>query len=153
MRDEVGPVLGAGIVDRGGDDLEVLGAIGICADVEKAIALVDVIFPIRHPGRDQARRAARLGVDQPAFAGLVVMRIDDDEPVAERTADADEEAGIGLLEDDRVTGLIGADRVQAHAVGPVIVVILGIVDGAGIVAPDIGAGRFGDDFGAVLAGL
>src|SRR5690606_17732380 len=138
---------------RSGDHFEVLRAIGVGADIEQAITLIDVIFPVGETRGDQARLAAQFGVDQPAFRRLVIMRVDDDEPVAERAADADEKAWILLLEDDRIVGLLGADRMQPYAVGPVIIVIFGVVDGAGIIGPDIGAGSILDGLSAILAGL
>ncbi len=81
------------------------------------------------------------------------MGVDDDELVGKGATDADEEAGVLFLEDDRVIGLIGADDVQAHPVGAVVVVIFGVVDGGGVIVPDVGTGRLGDDLGAILAGL
>jgi hypothetical protein len=153
VRDEVGPVLGAGIADRCDGDFEILGAIGIGADVQQAVALIDVVFAIGEARRDEPGLAAKLGIDQPAFAGLVIMRIDDDELVRKRAADADKEAGVLLLEDNRIARLVGADGMEAYAVGAVIVVILSVVECAGIVGPYIGTRRVLDDFGTILAGI
>src|SRR5690606_18748815 len=108
---------GAGIVGRRGDDLVVFGAIGIGADIEDAVALVDFIFAVGEAGRDEARLAALVGIDQPDFAGLVIMGVDDQEFIRQGLADADEETGILFLIDDRVRRLLGADLVATDAVG------------------------------------
>jgi hypothetical protein len=130
VRHEIHPVLGARRFGRRSDDLEVLGATGIGADVEKPFALIDLVFALGFAGRDEARLATALRIDQADLGGLVVVGVDDDEAVAERLADADEEAGIGLLVDDGIICLVGAQHVQAHAEGPVVVIVLGVVDGA-----------------------
>src|SRR5690606_16836863 len=58
MGDEIGPVFGGRIVGRGGDDLVVLGAIGIGADIERAVTLLELIFAIREARRDKTGFAA-----------------------------------------------------------------------------------------------
>jgi hypothetical protein len=72
VRYEVGPVLGARIVERRGDDLVVLGAVGIGADVEKAIALFDVIFAVGEARGNDMRLAALDRVDQVDFRSLMM---------------------------------------------------------------------------------
>jgi len=152
VRDEIDPVLGIRAGDGRGDDLEVFGAVGVGEDVEGAVALLDVVFAVGEAGRDQARGAAVLRVDDPELGRLVVVRVDDDVAAAQGFVDADEEAGIGLLVDDFVVGLRRAHDVAADAERAVVVVVLGVVDGRTVGRPDAAAGDIFQHFVAVLAG-
>ena len=99
--------------DRRDDHFEVLGAVGVGADVELPVTLVDVVFAGHHARRDDLRRAACWRFDQPDFRSLVVVHVDDDVAAAEHFADADEKARIGLLIDDLVVRLRRAEDMAA----------------------------------------
>src|SRR3546814_16736229 len=84
--------------DAGGGDAEIgVGVVGV--DVERALALVDVIFAPLLPRRDeQRRRFGIVGGDQIDLARLVIAGRDDDIIVRRRLADADarsEERRVG----------------------------------------------------------
>ena len=93
MGDEIAPVFTPRPVDRRSDDLEVFRIIGISADDELVLPMLDVIFDTALPLGDQLWRGLRrCRVDQIGFRRLMVMRVDDEEAVGLRLADAGEEA-------------------------------------------------------------
>ncbi len=67
-----------------------MGVVGV--DVERAVALLDIVFDALLPGLDQDRRGQRIGCrDQPDFAGFVIAGRDD-QPLlvgGQRRADAE----------------------------------------------------------------
>ena len=120
MRHEVRPVVAPRRGDRGGDDLEILGAVDIGQDVERAVRLVGAVFHAGLARRHQRRRALRrIGGDQPFLGRLVIAGADDDKTVGLRLADIDEEAGILVLIDEDVVLAAGAERMAEDARRPV----------------------------------
>ena len=96
-------MLAAGGRHRRGDDLEVLGVAGIGQDVEKAAGIVELVALRRAPRRDQAGRPGGIvPVEDVHLRSLVVVAVDDDEPVRLGLADAEEIGRVAVLEDNHV---------------------------------------------------
>ena len=90
--------------ERRRDDLEILGAVGVGQDDEVAAVM---LHSYRHAGvarGDEPGRRARVGaVEQPDLGGLVVARPSmHDEGAGLGHVEIDEQAGFGLLVDERV---------------------------------------------------
>ena len=93
------------------DDLEVFRPIGIGADDEPVFPMLDVIFDCgsRRGAIKRGGAVRRRRIDQIGFRRLMVMRVDDEEAVGLRLADAGKEAGILLFIDERVGAGGGAE--------------------------------------------
>ena len=101
VRDEIAPVVGSGRASGVGDDLEVLGAVGVGQDHE--VGRRGARPRSARSGRAAAtstRRRGRVGaVDQPDLGGLVVADRDGQEAARRGHVDVDEPAGRRLLVD------------------------------------------------------
>ena len=64
VRNEIAPVLAAGIVDGRFHDLVILGAIAVGEDDEAAFVVIRLIIVVRLAGRDKLRALLRRGRDR-----------------------------------------------------------------------------------------
>ena len=150
--DQVAPVLPLGRSERRGDDLEVDGVVGIGEDEELVAAIGERILHALLARCDETRRRFGVGeIDQPLLGGFVVAAGDHAEAAAGALMQMGEPAGILLLIDQRVVGLLGAEPVPPHLHRPVIVVELHIEEGFCILAPDHAAVGLLDDVVEVFA--
>jgi hypothetical protein len=154
VRQDLAPVLDARIGHRSLADAEVLRAGGVRHD-EKAIAVVvhGILVAVLAPSHQPHRPVGPVGLDQVDFVGLVVVGVDRNEPAGLGLADADIEADVLLLVDERVLFGRRAEPVPVHEQGPVVVVQPHVEQGAGVARPDYGAARVGNCVGEVLPGL
>jgi hypothetical protein len=102
--------------------------------------------------RDQARRCLGVGeVDQPLLRGLVIATGDHAEAAAGAFMQMGEPAGVLLLIDQDVVGLLGSQPVPPHLHRAVIVVELHIEEALAIRGPDDAAVGLLDDVVKILA--
>ena len=116
VRDELLPVLAAGIGDRRRDEPEV-AALVVGADVEEIAAVVDGVLVLGLARRDHLQLRRRRSRPGGSATSEVVWLLDRDEHVvaAARAVDADAEALVLLLVDERVLRVSVAERVPDRA--------------------------------------
>ena len=141
VRHEVGPVGAARIVERRGDDLEVLGAVRVGADEQPVAAMLHPVDQQRRARLHEAQGGVRRpSVEQPDLGGLVVAHGHVEEGAGLRLADMDEVAGIGLRVDGLVLALPRADAVAHHLGGAVVGVHRHVPEARAVRGPDRLAG-------------
>ncbi len=154
VRDQVPPVLAAGRRHRRGDDLEVLGIAGIGQDVEDAVGLVDFVLLGGAAGRDQPWRATGIvGRENVDLRRLMVVAVDDEEPVRLGLADAEEVGRVGILEHHHVLGRVGAHGMPEDLRRAVVGIEPDVEQRPRIRRPDRRSGGAGDPVGEVLSGV
>ncbi|GJE60396.1 hypothetical protein MPOCJGCO_2508 [Methylobacterium trifolii] len=137
VRHQVRPARASGRVEGGGDDLEVLGPVGVRQDEERLAPVLDGIDQQRLPRLDHARGGAvRVPVDEVDLGGLVVARRDREEGARLRLPDMHEAAGIALGVDRLVGGLRRAEAVAHDAGRPVVGVHRHVPEGRAVARPD-----------------
>ena len=83
MRNDVAPVGAFGRRERRDGNSEIVGAVGVVADVEKIAMRLDVVAQFRLALRDEARLGSFVAqIDEPAFAGVMAANGDDRETAA-----------------------------------------------------------------------
>ena len=127
MRDQVAPVGALRRGQRRGDDLEVDRAVGIGEDEQFVAAVGDRILHAVLARRDQPRRRLRIGeIDQPLLRSFVVAAGDHAEAAAGAFMQMGEPAGILLLVNQDIVGLLGAEAMAPHLHRAMIVVELDV---------------------------
>ena len=150
----VAPVLAGGGIEGAGDDLEVHRAVGIRQNDEIRAPVLDRVDQPLLAGRDAAERALVVGaIEEMDLRRLVVACCDGQVAARLGAADMHEEARIGLLVDDRVLGLIGAEAMAHHTGRTVVLIQSHVEEGGARRIPDRVARRRLHSLGTVLAGL
>ena len=133
IRNQVAPVGALGRGERRGDDLEVDGAVGVGEDEQLIAAVGDRILHAFLARGDEPRRRFGIGeIDQPLLGGFVVAAGDHAEAAAGALMQMGEPAGILLLIDQRVVGLLGAEPVPPDLHRPMVVVELDVEEAVAI---------------------
>ena len=146
MRDQIAPVGTFGRSKRRRHDLEVDRAVGIAEDVQLIAAVGERVLHTLFTRRDQARR--RVGVfeiDQPLLGRLMVAAGDHAEAAARAFVQMGEPAGILLLINQDVIGLLRAQAMPPDLHRPVVVVELDVEEASGVRTPHHAAVGFLDD--------
>ena len=114
--------------------------------------VLDAVLVAGHTGLDEAGRSGwRVGVDQPAFVGLVIVHVDDDELARLRQPDANVKTDIGLLEHQDVFCRRCADAVSPDRHRSVVLVEPHVEHRGVVTRPYDGAARVGDFVGEIPA--
>ncbi len=154
--DQRPPVLRGGGRDRCDAELEV-GAGVVVHDQEDVFAGDDgvvegVLEALAALGEDLPAGVRVVGVEVAVLRGDLRPGRDHQEPVGARAADADPEAAVGLVVDQLVVGLAGAEAVPPDLVGAPGVVDGRVVEVLAGAVPGGSAERAGDLVAAQLAG-
>ena len=124
VRDQVLPVLLARIGHGRGDELVVLGTALVGADDELIGTVLDVIFDAFDTRCDDAGLVIRiLRIDQPDLGGVMIVDADGNPLLRIGLAHAGELAGVLLLVDQRIGGLLRT-QMMAECLQRAVVVIL-----------------------------
>ena len=152
MGDERAPVRFAWRLARRGDDFEVARAVGVGLDVEDVAVIHRLVAQAQPARRDQQRRRGRIvEIDDARLRRVVAVHGNDRSAGEPRRRDRDEPGGIGLLENDGVLALRGAEAMQHHPPGAMVFVLRDVEKGARIARPHGVAGGVLDAVGQVGA--
>ncbi len=150
------PVLGRRRRDRCGAELEV--GSGVVVQHQQHVAAADhavlhaVLQALATLREDPEARLGVLGVEQPDLGGGLGAGHDLHEPVGAGAADAGPEPRVGLVVDQLVVGLGGAEPVAPHLVGPPGLVDGGVEERRAVGVPGGAAEHPGDLVAGELAG-
>ena len=118
------------------DDLEVLGPAGVGEDDEPVAVVGDVVFDARLArGDEDGRIAGAVRIDEPHLAGDVVVCVDHQKPARFGGRDVEEEPRVRLLVDERVVRGIVTEPVAEDPARAMVVVELGVEEGATVRRP------------------
>ena len=136
------PVFAGGLRDGCADEAELLGIV-VGADVEEAVAMVDVVLLVVDAWGDELEGGLGCGgAEEPGFVGGVAAGFEEDVFAVAGAADAEVEALVVPHERSQT-----AADAELHAEGAVLALGLlvfgGEEEGGGVGGPDDGADAFG----------